>query len=207
MKKEWRTMKVAGIYLAASRSIGANVSAGSLNRTGDSSPGAAMLRELENCGLEPLVVVVRANDPLSWLPPAENLENTRRIETCLTAHLGLSFSLRCGLNAVSPFQPDAVVIADADQPLIEASYVRRLIHTFEQEQGLDYVAGTREGLQMAPVLFARSLFGGLQELDDGDGIAAIIRSPEYKGITLQEEADRMFTEAELPGSFGKLRWK
>lgn len=49
-------MKVAGIFLAAGRSNGTGASEGSLNRAGAGSAGAAMLSELETCGLAPLVV-------------------------------------------------------------------------------------------------------------------------------------------------------
>lgn len=204
-------MKVAGIYLAASRGMGAGASEGSLNsldslnrnrnRTGADSAGAAMLGELGRCGLDPLVVVVRADDPLRWLPPAGEDGGTRRIETCLTAHLGLSFSLRCGLNAVSPLQPDAVVIASADQPHFSAELVRRLIRTYKQHPELDYVAGSPEG-ERQPALFAKPLFAGLQELNEEEGIAAIIGSAEYTGIRLEASAS---IGAEVPGtgSFGE----
>ncbi|WP_238654924.1 NTP transferase domain-containing protein [Paenibacillus piscarius] len=200
-------MKVAGIYLAASRSMGAGASEGSLNslnrnRTGAGSAGAAMLGELGRCGLDPLIVVVRADDPLRWLPPAGEDGGSRRVETCLTAHLGLSFSLRCGLNAVSPLQPDAVVVASADQPFFSAELVRRLIRTYKQHPELDYVAGSPEGARQ-PALFARPLFTGLQELDEEEGIAAIIGSAEYKGIRLEEGAASASIGAELPGSFGE----
>lgn len=205
-------MKVAGIFLAASRGMGAGASEGSLNslnslnrnrnRAGADSAGAAMLSELERCGLDPLIVVVRADDPLRWLPPAGEDGGTRRVETCLTAHLGLSFSLRCGLNAVSPLQPDAVVIASADQPFFSDELVRRLIRTYKQHPELDYVAGSPE---RQPVLFAKPLFAVLQELDEEEGIAAIIGSAEYKGIRLEEGAASASIGADLPGtgSFGE----
>ncbi|WP_340021928.1 NTP transferase domain-containing protein [Paenibacillus sp. FSL K6-1096] len=194
-------MKVAGIYLAAGRGMGAGASEGSLNRNrpGAGSAGAAMLGELERCGLEPLVVVVRADDPLRWLPPAGEDGGARRVETCLTAHLGLSFSLRCGLNAVSPLQPDAVVIASADQPFFSAELVRRLIRTYGQHPEADYVAGSPEG-ERQPVLFAKPLFAGLQALDEEEGIAAMIRSAEYKGIQLEQGTAPASIRTELPGT-------
>ncbi|MEK3875864.1 NTP transferase domain-containing protein [Paenibacillus sp. FSL M7-0420] len=198
-------MKVAGIFLAAGRSNGAGASEGSQNRAGAGSAGAAMLSELETCGLVPLVVVVRADDPLGWLPPAGMAENMRRIETCLTAHLGLSFSLRCGLNAVASLQPDAVVIAAADQPFVAAAQIRRFIQAYEQHPELDYVTSAQEGLLMPPTLFSSTLFGGLQELDDEEGVAAIMRTKEYKGLILPQEPVQAFAENGLPESFGEYR--
>lgn len=129
----------------------------------------------------------------------------RRIETCLTAHLGLSFSLRCGLNAVASLQPDAVVIAAADQPFVAAAQIRRFIQAYEQHPELDYVTSAQEGLLMPPTLFSSTLFGGLQELDDEEGIAAIMRTKEYKGLILPQEPVQTFAEAGLPESFGEFR--
>lgn len=195
---------MAGIYLAAGRSKGAGSSKGSSKPEGVFA-GTASLSELERCRLAPLIVVVRADDHLKWLPPAAGPQSTRRTETCLTAHLGLSFSLRCGLNAISSMQPDAVVIAHADQPFIPAALVNRLIDTFERNQGLDYVAGPHEGITMPPALFAKSMFTALQEIDSGKGFAAILHSPEHKGIVLPGDSAMDFRDALMPGRFGENR--
>ncbi|WP_171717393.1 NTP transferase domain-containing protein [Paenibacillus phytohabitans] len=197
-------MKVAGIYLAASRSKEAVAGSGSLKQPDGITVGAATLSELERCGLDPLIVVVRADDPLKWMPPGSS-RSSRRTETCLTAHLGLSFSLRCGLNAISSLQPDAVVIAQADQPFIPAALVNRLTDAFVQNPGLDYVASINEGVVNPPVLFAKSVFPELQALDSDRGLSAIFQSSGYKGMMLQSDSERNFTDAELPVSFGELR--
>lgn len=198
-------MKVAGIYLAASRSKGEAAGSVPLKQRGGIMAGAATLSELERCGLDPLIVVVRADDPLKWMQPAVSSRSSRRTETCLTAHLGLSFSLRCGLNAISSLQPDAVVIALADQPFIPAALVNRLTDAFEQNPGLDYVASIKEGVVNPPVLFAKSVFPELQELDSDRGLSSIFHSPDYKGMMLQSDSGRDFTDAELPVSFGEIR--
>jgi molybdenum cofactor cytidylyltransferase len=197
-------LKVAGIYLAASRSKEAVAGSGSLKQPDGITVGAATLSELERCGLDPLIVVVRADDPLKWMPSASS-RSSRRTETCLTAHLGLSFSLRCGLNAISSLQPDAVVIAQADQPFIPAALVNRLTDAFEQNPGLDYVASINEGVVNPPVLFAKSVFPELQAIDSDRGLSAIFQSSGYKGMMLQSDSERNFTDAELPVSFGELR--
>lgn len=197
-------LKVAGIYLAASRSKEAVAGSGSLKQPDGITVGAATLSELERCGLDPLIVVVRADDPLKWMPPGSS-RSSRRTETCLTAHLGLSFSLRCGLNAISSLQPDAVVIAQADQPFIPAALVNRLTDAFVQNPGLDYVASINEGVVNPPVLFAKSVFPELQALDSDRGLSAIFQSSGYKGMMLQSDSERNFTDAELPVSFGELR--
>lgn len=60
-------------------------------------------------------------------------------------------------------QPDAAIVALADQPFITASLVNRLIDTYERNPGLDYVASTHEGLAMPPALFSKEMFTVLQD--------------------------------------------
>lgn len=176
----------------------------SLQLTQEVTLGSAALSELERCSLTPLIVVVRADDDLKWLPPAGG-QSTRRTETCLTAHLGLSFSLRCGLNAVLPLQPDAVVVALADQPFITAALVNRLIATYERNPGLDYVASASEGLAMPPALFSRAMFTALERLDGDKGAAGILRSPDYKGMVLEADSAHCFMDADTQADFGEIR--
>lgn len=178
----------------------------SLPLTQEVSLGSAALSELERCALTPLIVVVRADDDLKWLPPADG-KSTRRTETCLTAHLGLSFSLRCGLNAALPMQPDAVIVALADQPFITAAMVSRLIDTYERDPGLDYVASASlsEGLAMPPALFSKAMFPVLQGLDGDKGAAAILRSTDYKGRVLETGSAHSFMDADTQADFGVIR--
>ncbi|MBT2289745.1 NTP transferase domain-containing protein [Paenibacillus albidus] len=182
-------MKVAGIYLAAGHNRRTGISKAARQQLQEFPGSRASLRELECCILEPLVVVVRANDTLEWLPPAVNKQGARRTETCLTAHLGLSFSLRCGLNAVLPLQPDAVIVAQADQPGVTSLHVNRLINTFRQSPELDYVADAGCGLLMPPALFSKAMFNALQGLNEDEGMAGLLRSPDYKGVVLEAEAE------------------
>lgn len=177
----------------------------SLKLSQEVSLGSVALSELDRCNLEPLIVVVRADDSLEWLPPSPKPQSMRRTETCLTAHLGLSFSLRCGLNAVMPMQPDAVVVALADQPFITTALVNRLIETFRQDPGLDYVSSANEGLAMPPALFSRSMFSVLQGIDGDKGAAGILRSPDYKGVIFEAESTHYFMDADTQGDFGEIR--
>ncbi|MRN52028.1 NTP transferase domain-containing protein [Paenibacillus monticola] len=207
-------MKIAGIYLAAGQNRRTRESKVSLQLSQEASLRSVILSELDRCNLEPLIVVVRADDTLAWLPPTASDMGARRIETCLTAHLGLSFSLRCGLNAVLPMQPDGVVVVRADQPFITTSLVNQLIETFEHSPELDFVASSNQGSGMPPTLFSSALFPVLQGLDGDNGAVGILHSPDYKGITLEANSNHSFMDADLQRQFsetceeGNLRnWK
>ncbi|MDF9843516.1 MULTISPECIES: NTP transferase domain-containing protein [unclassified Paenibacillus] len=188
-------MRVAGIYLAAGHGRRAGVPKASPKLPPELTPESVVVSELERCTLDPLVVVVRADDNLVWLPPAAE-QSSRRTETCLTAHLGLSFSLRCGLNAILPLQPDAVVVALAGQTSVTASLVNRLKDMYMRNPELDYVAGTHEGLPLPPALFSREMFSVLQGLEGGEGTAGLFRSSEYKGAVLQTDSAGSFSDAD-----------
>lgn len=194
-------MKIAGIYLAAGQSSRMGVSKVSRKLSGSVTLGSVALSELERCGLAPLVVVVRADDKLEWLPPDQGNPGSRRTETCLTAHLGLSFSLRCGLNAVLPYEPDAVVVALADQPFVTAELIGRLIGAFRRDPGLDFAASSGEHGGMPPALFASSLFPALQELDGDRGAASILHSSLYKGAVIEPESPLFAMDADTEGDF------
>jgi molybdenum cofactor cytidylyltransferase len=176
----------------------------SLKLSQEISLGSVALSELDRCELSPLVVVVRADDNLEWLPPSNGNRGRRRTETCLTAHLGLSFSLRCGLNAVLPAQPDAVIVALADQPFVTAGLVNQLIETYENSPGLDYVASTHQGAGMPPALFSRALFPALQGLDGDRGAAGILRSTDYKGVVIESESPHYFMDADTREDFSEI---
>ncbi len=196
-------MKIAGIYLAAGPNRRMRESKVSLQLSQEASLRSVILSELDRCNLEPLIVVVRADDTLTWLPPTVGEMGARRTETCLTAHLGLSFSLRCGLNAVLPMQPDAVVVALADQPFITATLVNRLIETFEQSPELDFVTSPNKGSGMPPTLFSSALFPVLQGLDGDNGAVGILHSPDYKGINLETNSNHSFMDADMQRELGE----
>ena len=66
------------------------------------------------CGLDSLTVIVRQEDPLLWVYDRKEIGNRLskiRIVPCKEAHLGMSHSIRSGLEAIIPESPDAVLIA------------------------------------------------------------------------------------------------
>jgi len=173
----------------------------SLELSAGNSLGGAALTQLASCGLDPLVVVVRADDPLDWLPEPPAGAPAWRTESCFTSSLGLSFSLRCGLNAVLPHRPDAVLVALADQPFIRAEDVRRLVEAMEREPGLHYAASGNGGAAMPPSLFSKAAFPALERLDGDQGARTIFGSSEFKGVVLDMERPGFFADADTEADF------
>jgi CTP:molybdopterin cytidylyltransferase MocA len=90
---------------------------------------------------------------------------------------GISTSVRTGLQACSP-QTRAAVISLADQPLVGAEAIHRLVEAFEQ--GAEVAVATYGGEPRNPVLFAREVWSLLERELSGDRGARVIlkRYPE-----------------------------
>ena len=90
---------------------------------------------------------------------------------------GMSTSVRVGLGACSPGSR-AAVVALADQPLVGAEAVRRLVEAFEG--GARVAVATYDGEQRNPALFAREVWPLLEREMSGDrGARAVLaRHPE-----------------------------
>ena len=90
---------------------------------------------------------------------------------------GMSTSVRVGLGACSPGSR-AAVVALADQPLVGAQAVRRLVEAFEG--GALVAVATYDGEQRNPALFAREVWPLLEREMSGDrGARAVLaRYPE-----------------------------
>ncbi len=86
---------------------------------------------------------------------------------------GQSTSVRAGLLALGP-DIGAAVVALADQPLVGAGVVERLVVAFES--GADVAVATYGGKRRNPVLFSRSVWPILEaELAGDEGARAVLR--------------------------------
>ncbi|MCI3923719.1 NTP transferase domain-containing protein [Paenibacillus sp. TRM 82003] len=167
--------------------------------------GGVALAELASAGVDPLVVVVRADDSLDWLPPPPSGGDGWRTASCFTSSLGLSFSLRCGLNAVLPQAPDAVLVALADQPFIRSGELRRLVQCTRERPELQFAASGNDGSPMPPCVFSKSLFPELERLDGDRGARNIFESKDYKGVVLEVESPNYFADADTASEFEEVR--
>lgn len=89
---------------------------------------------------------------------------------------GMSTSVRAGLAATEP-EAQAAVVLLADQPLVGAEAVARLVLAYEA--GSSVAVATYEGAPRNPVLFAREVWGLLEkELSGDEGARGFIRRHE-----------------------------
>jgi molybdenum cofactor cytidylyltransferase len=124
-------------------------------------------------GADPVVVVLGAN--ATMIAPA--LSGLASVTTVVNSEWsnGLSSSLAAGLSAV--FQGascDAVLVTLADQPLIDAAALRRLMAAFDDERRI--VASAYDDTIGVPALFAREHVEDLMRLTGDAGAGAWLRS-------------------------------
>ncbi|WP_263364353.1 nucleotidyltransferase family protein [Paenibacillus sabuli] len=154
----------------------------------DEAGRADALQAMAVSGIDPVIVVVSADDPLEWLPaPASG--RAWRAETCFTAHLGQSFSLRCGMNAALPADPDALLVAVEGRPGPCVRQIARLVDALAEAPELDYAASAGDGRLGAPALFARSMYPRLQELEGDDGARELLAAADVRGVLLEPQME------------------
>ncbi len=149
-----RAPHVSAVVLAAGRST----RMGPVNKLLAPVGGRAMVRavvdELAESGVRPVVVVTG--------------HEARRVGEALAdagVHLvhnpdyrqGLSGSIRAGLGAL-PESAEAAVICLGDMPLVTSAHVDRLVAAFDPAEGREVCVPVFEGKRGNPVLFARRFF-------------------------------------------------
>ena len=91
--------------------------------------------------------------------------------------LGMSASLRAGLQAISP-QTEGAMIFLGDQPLILPEVIRRMLIVFRDGQR-PIVAPVYDGVRGNPVLFSSAVFSELITVEgDKGGRDVVMRSPD-----------------------------
>lgn len=170
-------MRIAGLYLAAGRGsrMGGNKPSAEL------APGIPLgrpaLAELAKTELDPIVVAVRQEDVLDWLPQEDTARGRFTVAVCPDADEGLSRSLRHALAEALRLAPDirAAIVALADQPMLSSPVIRLYLETFHADVRLQAVAGANGGIPVPPVLWNRSMFGELAALEGDSGGRHLLR--------------------------------
>jgi CTP:molybdopterin cytidylyltransferase MocA len=95
---------------------------------------------------------------------------------------GLGTSIAAGVGAVADCS-SGVMLMLADQPLIDTSYLRRMIDTWLQD-AQRIVASEYDGVVGPPVIFPARCFDDLRALDGDSGARKVIRSNASSLTTL-----------------------
>jgi molybdenum cofactor cytidylyltransferase len=118
---------------------------------------------------------------------AEKLPTDPRLKVVVNKAFdrGMSSSLKAGLKAVDRACEAAVFIL-ADQPLVDASVLNRLMEAYRQT-GAPIVVPTYQGKRGNPVLIARSLFGEVQTVTGDKGAREVVE--RHGGEVAEVEID------------------
>lgn len=115
---------------------------------------------------------------------------------------GLSTSVQAGL-AVLPPDVEGAVFLQADQPLVPASLLRRLIERF-QEGKARIVHPVTGGRRATPVLFHRSLFPELAGVEGDTGGRELIARYAEEVATVEVEDSTLLMDVDTPEDYRRL---
>ncbi len=126
-----------------------------------------------DAGIHPVIVVLGADADL--IEPA--LAGMPAVTTVVNAEwvTGLASSLAVGIRAVFDIAPfDAVLVTLADQPLVDADAIQRLVAGFDA--GHRIVASEYNGALGVPALFGREYADNLLQLEGDIGAGPWLRA-------------------------------
>ena len=167
------------------------LAAGTSSRMGQSKQllqvhGTSMIRRAVNTALASSsrgVVVVTGKDSAAIV---NELADSRITVVHNPAYLlGIGSSLKLALKKVIAVYPDtdAVIVLVADQPMVTAAHLRKIIATFEAS-GSQLIASSYSGTFGVPALFARKFFDAVLQVDDTEGAKKVLKKYESELLLL-----------------------
>ncbi len=148
------------------------------------------LRGLRGAPVDEIIVVVGAEG--ESLRSISTAYETRIVENPAWTE-GMSTSVRAGLRACAP-DARAAVVCLADQPLVGAEAVERLIEAFKQ--GARVAVATYNGEMRNPVLFAREIWSLLLREMSGDKGARVFLK-HHREIVTEVSCDDVANPADV----------
>ncbi|HHW37240.1 MAG TPA: NTP transferase domain-containing protein [Bacillales bacterium] len=183
---------IVGIYLAAGRSsrMGRNKL---VLPFGNHPLGSHALRTALQSKLDHLIVVIPDEEStLKALKPYF----TKKITAiqCPNSHLGLSYSLKSGVQSANAIGFQAAVILLADQPFIQFEMINSLINVFQQEE-VDFVASSFNNISRPPFLIGKQLFPLLQQLKGDEGAKKLLTGNQsINGRVIPYDNEKLFLD-------------
>jgi molybdenum cofactor cytidylyltransferase len=111
---------------------------------------------------------------------------------------GMGTSIRAGISGAEIMGCDGAILALADQPLITAEILKRLVEEHE-ETGRPIIASEYSGTVGVPAFFARECFPKLKGLLPSEGCKAVILANLEQSIRIPcPEAE---TDIDTPGDY------
>lgn len=191
--------KIVGVYLAAGSSRRMGTAKQSLELAPGVRLGGAALLQALHSELYGVVVVVRRDDPLDWLP--ENAETHRvlgrcRIVVCPDAERGMANSLRTGIEAAAEMGAEGMMVLLADQPFVDGPMLFGLTQAFNRHTELDYVASGDQGMPKPPLIMGPEMWSAAAALEGDVGARALLRSSEYRGQIIEAKRQLVFMDVD-----------
>lgn len=151
-------------------------------------------------GIQPIIVVVGAESN-AVKKALEDLDITT-VENLYWKE-GISTSIRAGIAAL-PDNIQAAIFATSDQPFVPESLIRKLIDEYGQT-GAEIICPECKGELRNPVLFDKSLFAELTQLEGDTGGKALFDHHQVSRVEWQNEEDfrDIDTQEEMQEMYGK----
>jgi len=205
-------IRVAGVYLAAGSSSRMGTSKLSLDAAPGVQLGGLALMQALRSKLDHVLVVTRAADTAAWIPEAAqpHLASGRcRVVACEAAASGMAHSLHTGVRMAGELGAEALLVMLADQPLVTADMMDRLIAAYVRAcgssgSGIDYVASGDQGLPKPPVVLGRGMWQAVLALRGDIGARGLLGSPHFRGLLLPEENVLRFMDVDTPEMYGSM---
>jgi molybdenum cofactor cytidylyltransferase len=199
---------IIGIYMAAGKSSRMGQPKLSIELRKGERLGGIALKVAFQSRLSKIIMVTRSGDNLEWLSGGlSEYESAGRCVRVISdaADRGMSYSLRCGLEAAAVYKADAAIVMLADQPFITLEMIDRLITAYTLNPELHYVASGDKGLKKPPILWSRTMFPVLAELRGDEGARSIYNSPDYDGAVIEEVLAYRFQDADTLGDIAEMK--
>ncbi|MDD9271405.1 NTP transferase domain-containing protein [Paenibacillus sp. GCM10023248] len=191
--------KVVGVYLAAGCSRRMGTAKQSLELAPGVRLGGAALLQALHSELYAVIVVVRGDDPLDWLPGAAETHGMLgrcRLVVCPDAEQGMAHSLRTGIREAAAMGAEGIMVLLADQPFIDCPMLLGLTQAFSRYAELDYVASGDRGLPKPPLIMGPRMWPAAAALEGDVGARALLRSSEYCGQIIEEKQQLKFMDVD-----------
>ena len=116
---------------------------------------------------------------------------------------GMSGSLKLGIEALTR-ETEAAIIALGDQPFLSSKTVDRLVDEYLATKA-PIVAPVYRGQRGNPVLFDRSLFSQIREIDGDKGAKSVVLKNEAKVREVAVEDEGVLLDIDTPSDYEKAR--